>query len=166
MFTEEKAVVEPTKQSKQVTNQTSWRNTLPKEWFVDIERDIQTQSSKDNKSTERAPFSDAYCSAMPAKRRKIFTAKSDLQDKQMFKKVLSRTLEKIQLKQNVSGENLIEEGLVNNQLIGNFISEFNTSITERLRTDTDFDTVLKKQEDSSSDLINKDRFSNLKKRFN
>ncbi len=104
---------------------------------------------------------------MPAKRRKVFTLRSDLQDKQIFKKVLGRTLEKIQLKQNASVESLVEDSLVNSQLINSFSSEFNTSVTERLKNDKDYDEILKKQDsDEKNDLKNNDRFSNSRKRFN
>jgi len=145
-----------------VTKTTSWRDTLPKEWMEDINRDIQTQAN----SAPRPPFSDAYCSGMPAKRRKVFTLRSDLQDKQIFKKVLGRTLEKIQLKQNASVDSLVEESLINSQLIDSFSTEFNTSVTERLRNDEDFNEILKKQEgEDNKDLKNKDRFSNSRKRF-
>ena len=89
--------------------------------------------------------------------------RSDRQDKQIFKNVLGRTLYKIQLKQNVNVEKLVEESLVNSQLIDSFISEFNTSVNDRLKNDEDFNGILKKQQEDSDDLFNKERFSNSRK---
>ena len=49
------------------------------------------------------------------------------------------------------------------QLIDSFISEFNTSVNDRLKNDEDFNGILKKQQEDSDDLFNKERFSNSRK---
>lgn len=141
----------------------TWHSTLPSEWIQDIENDIKIQSN----STEKAQraFSDAYCSAMPAKRRKIFTMKSELADKHIFKKVLDRTMEKIQFKQNANTEQFTAESMASSQLIDSFSTELNTTINERVRQDSDLKEILKKQDDNNEELINKERFSHLAKRY-
>ena len=141
----------------------TWHSTLPSEWIQDIENDIKIQSN----STEKAQraFSDAYCSAMPAKRRKIFTMKSELADKHIFKKVLDRTMEKIQFKQNANKEQFTAESMASSQLIDSFSTELNTTINERVRQDSDLKEILKKQDDNNEELINKERFSHLAKRY-
>ena len=103
---------------------------------------------------------------MPAKRRKVFAVRSDLEDRSLFRQVLGRTLQKIQLKQAAKAEELVEASLTNSQLIESFSGELDTSITDRLRSDADFGEIVKRQEDAG-DLaaVNKDRFQNSKKRY-
>lgn len=111
---------------------------------------------------------------MPAKKRKILSSKSDLLTENIFKRVLSRTLEQIQLKSNANEQNLVEESLNQSQLLESFNSELDSAITERLRNDSDFVTILNQQsslkteenEDSVEDLIyNKDRFAHSRRRL-
>lgn len=144
---------------------TTWKNNVPTEWITDLEKDIEKQRDTVN-PISRGPFSDAYCSAMPAKRRKIYTIRSDMQDKSIFKQVLNRTINKIQMKQNANVEQLVETSLANSQLIESFSNELNTNINERLKKDEDFKQILKKQEEcDDAEVMDKDRFSNSKKRF-
>lgn len=91
--------------------------------------------------------------------------KNELADKHIFKKVLDRTIEKIQLKQHANTEQFIVEGMESSQLIESFSTELNTTINERLRHDSDLKEILKKQEEKSEELLNKERFSHLAKRY-
>ncbi len=150
--------------NKQTSN---WKNILPSEWETIIERDIQTQQNQSN----IRPFSDAYCSGLPAKRRRIISSKNDLLNVNLFKKVLNRTLEKVQLKPNVSHEQLIEESVDQSQLLDSFSVEFDSVINDRLRNDPDFNTIIKSQNDKHKDSNNKEeekeeeRFLHSKKRL-
>lgn len=104
---------------------------------------------------------------MPAKRRKVFLTRNDLEDKNIFKEVLGRTLNKIQLKQGANVDEMVEASVGNSQLIDSFSSELDANITERLRSDADFNGILKRQEDSEDMTVtNKERYQNAKKRFN
>lgn len=144
----------------------SWRTVVPSAWLADIDRDLQVQSSASERVV-RGPFSDAYCSAMPAKRRKVFSVRNDLEDKSIFKQVLGRTLSKIQLKQGAKVDEMTEASVANSQLIDSFSTELDANITERLKADADFSGILKRQEDSEDMTVtNKDRFQNSKKRLN
>jgi len=151
----------------------SWKNIVPADWMPIIEKDIQTQQSQ---LSATRPFSDAYSSGMPAKRRRILSSKSDLLSVNLFKKVLSRTLEKVQLKPNVSHEQLVEDSVDHSQLIDSFTAEVNSAINERLRSDSDFNEIIRNQksakkksnedekvEDDDDEVKNRFLFS--KKRF-
>lgn len=145
---------------------TAWRTVVPSAWLADIDKDLQVQSSASERVV-RSPFSDAYCSAMPAKRRKVFLVRNDLEDKSIFKQVLGRTLSKIQLKQGAKVDEMTEASVANSQLIDSFSTELDANITERLKADADFSVILKRQEDSEDMTVtNKERFQNSKKRLN
>ena len=137
-----------------------WKNIVPSDWVPIIEKDLVTQ--KNQQSTIR-PFSDAYCSGMPAKRRRILSSKNEFLSVNSFKKVLGRTLEKVQLKPNVSHEQLIEDSIDHSQLIDSFNTEFDAVITDRLRNDPDFNAIIKKESKEQNDQ--QERFSYSKKRF-
>lgn len=47
-----------------------WQSQVPPDWVPLIARDTQRQ----RKQTQQPPFSDAYLSGMPSKRRKIVTS--------------------------------------------------------------------------------------------
>lgn len=151
---------------KGTTSNAAWRTTVPSAWLADIDRDIQVQNSA-TEQVVRGPFSDAYCSAMPTKRRKVLLVRSDLEDRSIFKQVLGRTLKKIQLKQGAKVDEIVEASAGNSQLIDSFSTELDVSITERLKADADFAGIVKSQENSEDMTVtNKDRFQNAKKRFN
>jgi hypothetical protein len=147
--------------NKQTSN---WKNILPSEWETIIQQDIQTQQNQ----SDIRPFSDAYCSGLPAKRRRIISSKNDLLNVNLFKKVLNRTLEKVQLKPNMSQEQLIEESVDQSQLLDSFSVEFDSVINDRLRNDADFNTIIKSQNDKHKNSNNnkeEERFLHSKKRL-
>ncbi|KAG8313344.1 Large proline-rich protein bag6 [Homalodisca vitripennis] len=47
-----------------------WQNALPSEWVPIISQDSQRQ----RRQSPQGPFSDAYLSGMPSKRRKLITS--------------------------------------------------------------------------------------------
>lgn len=126
---------------------------------------------------------------MPAKKRKILTttpSKSENMTQTMFKKVLARTMEQIELKQNIPDDELVKASLEHSELIDSFDSEFDAALTERLRSDANFLSILNSQqssagadkgrkEDEDAELeaktnvdnliYNKDRFAFSRKRF-
>lgn len=148
------------------------KSKIRSEWLPIIEHDIEVQ--RHGEVRERN-FSDAYCSGMPAKKRKILSSKNDLLKENLFKKVLERTLENIQLKSDVIEDELIEETLKKSELIDSFDQEFDSAITERLRNDTDFLNVIKNEEAKDKDsessssedsvLYNKGRFAHSRRRL-
>jgi len=137
----------------------------------------------------KTTFSDAYISGMPAKKRKTLasgnitamTSKDQDPTKIILNKVLSRTIEQVELKPNASGEELLKTSLEQSELVESFSQEFDSAINERLKTDEDFLNIIKSQsaekpendesgEDSArnskSDLVyNKDRFTFIRKQF-
>ncbi|CAF0722755.1 unnamed protein product [Brachionus calyciflorus] len=142
---------------------------IRQEWLPVIENDRQNKSENRDRN-----FSDAYCSGMPAKKRKILSGKNDLAKENLFKKVLERTLENIQLKSEDSQDKLIEETLEKSELIDSFDQEFDLAITERLRNDENLLRIVKNEEDEmekekSSDestvIYNKGRFSHSRRRL-
>lgn len=145
-------------------NQKDTRRIRP-EWLPIIEHDSQKQVENRERS-----FSDAYCSGMPAKKRKILSSKNDLMKENLFKRVLERTLENIQLKSDVIEEEMIEQTLKKSQLIDYFDEEFDLAITERLRNDTDLMEIIKGEETSANQpdgsvIYNKGRYSNSRKKL-
>ena len=145
---------------------------MPNQWLPVVESDMQKFSSIRPTST----YSDAYVNGMPAKRRKLLFSKSDLLTKNLLKRVLSRTLEKMQPKaSNDTQEQLVSEGLSQSRLVDSFDVEFDAAITQRLRHDSEFAEITQKksktQEEDNDDeeslsLYNEDRFQNSKKRLN
>lgn len=137
------------------------------QWLPVIEHDSQKQVENKDRG-----FSDAYCSGMPAKKRRILSSKNDLLKENLFKRVLQRTLENIQLKSDVLEEDMIEQTLKKSQLIDYFDEEFDSAITERLKNDSDLVEIVK-CEDATSDnqtseatlIYNKPRFANSRKRL-
>jgi len=128
---------------------------------------------------ENTTYSDAYVNGMPSKRRKLLFSKNDLLTKNLFKRVLSRTLQKTQLKEtasNMSEEQIVNQSLSQSRLIDSFDAEFDTALTERLRHDPEFIEITQKpkakekQDDEKggedASLYNEDRFQNSKKRLN
>ena len=102
---------------------------------------------------------------MPAKRRKVLVPKSvDLLNETLFKKVLRRTMDQVELKPNVNQNELIDTSLSNTQLISSFDCELNTAITERLKNDKDFQAIIK-DDDPNVDGAN-ERFKHSRKRLN
>lgn len=139
-----------------------WSQVFPSEWCSTIERDIETQK---NQPSPVASFSDAYNSGLPAKRRKVLVHKSvDLLNETLFKKVLRRTMDQMELKPNVNQADLVDTSISNSQLISSFDSELNTAITERLKNDKDFQAIIK-DDDPNADRAN-ERFKHSRKRLN
>lgn len=144
------------------------KSRIRSEWLPIVEDDVQKQGEVRERN-----FSDAYCSGMPAKKRKILSSKNDLVKENLFKKVLERTLENIQLKSEGIGEELIEETLKKSELIDSFDQEFDSAITERLRSDADFLNIVSSEEKMENDddvnedsvVYNKGRFSHSRKRL-
>lgn len=147
---------------------------LPNDWLPVIEHDMEKQKSAEPGA---GGFSDAYCSGMPAKRRKILSGREDFLTENLFKKVLSRTLKNIQLKANVTEDEFVTSSLNQSQLIDSFDDELNSAINERLRNDTNFISIVNntttsgttnpssKNDDDPNLVYNKDRFSLSRKRF-
>ena len=137
------------------------------EWLPVLEHDNQKQVENRDRN-----FSDAYCSGMPAKKRRILSSKNDLLKENLFKRVLQRTLENNQLKSDAQGEDMIEQTLKKSQLIDYFDEEFDLAITERLRNDSDLMEIVKCEDDASDNqttddtlIYNKPRYSNSRKRL-
>ena len=159
------------------SSSSSWQNSFPPQWLPIIESDVEKMSNT-NQSTFTT-YSDAYVNGMPSKRRKLLFSKNDLLTKNLFKRVLSRTLQKIQLKDtasNIGEEQILNQSLTQSRLIDSFDTEFDMAITDRLRHDAEFNEITQKskskEKDSNGDdndemtMYNKDRFQNSKKRFN
>ena len=159
------------------SSSSSWQNSFPPQWLPIIESDVKKMSNT-NPSTITT-YSDAYVNGMPSKRRKLLFSKNDLLTKNLFKRVLSRTLQKIQLKDtasNISEEQILNQSLTQSRLIDSFDTEFDMAVTDRLRHDAEFNEITQKpkskEKDSDGDendemtMYNKDRFQNSKKRFN
>lgn len=102
---------------------------------------------------------------MPAKRRRILSSKIDFLSVNLFKKVLNRTLEKVQLKPNINQEQLVEESVDQAQLIDSFSVEFNSVVDERLRQDPDFNTIVKSDNEKTNSQISKPNDPTEKERF-
>ena len=158
----------------------SWENVFPAAWIPVIERDMQ-KIAENRTGPATNTYSDAYINGMPAKKRKLLFSKNDLLTKNLFKRVLSRTLEKIQVKSatsttNLSGEQIVDASLTQSRLIDSFDSEFDSAITERLRHDVDFREITKKAEtkekaenaekNEDSPFYSEERFQNSRKRLN
>lgn len=60
----------PVSQSTERSNDVLWQNGLPQDWVPIITRDVQRQ----RRQNPQPPFSDAYLSGMPSKRRKLITS--------------------------------------------------------------------------------------------
>lgn len=127
---------------------------FPDEWIPVIERDMEKMENGSLNSS--ISYSDAYVNGMPAKKRKVILSRSDLVTKSLFKRVLGRTLDQIQLKANVNEEQVIHDGLNQSKLVDEFDGEFDLVVTERLKQDKDYNRI--KQDDEM-------RFQNTRKRF-
>lgn len=60
----------PVNQSSERSNDVLWQNGLPQDWVPIITRDVQRQ----RRQNPQPPFSDAYLTGMPSKRRKLITS--------------------------------------------------------------------------------------------
>lgn len=175
------------KDQRATTSSGNSTTTFPSEWLPVIERDIEKQKTETN---TRTAFSDAYLSGMPAKKRKLLVSANPLataastsnqEDNEpsrlMLSRVLSRTLDKCELKSGASRDELEKASLGQSELVNAFGHEFDAAINERLRTDEDFLNILKTTDNSSSeattdtteksgDLVyNKNRFPLIRKHF-
>jgi hypothetical protein len=173
------------------SSSSSWRNVFPDQWLPIIERDVQKINNSADQQQQQQPravttYSDAYINGMPAKRRKLLFTSNDLLTKNLFKRVLSRTLEKVQLKSssaaNVKVEHIIDSALSQSRLIETFDADFDAAITDRLKLDADFIEIMQEKtkddvdkanndkEDDDNDpdasFSNQERFQNIKKRLN
>ena len=155
--------------SKIESDSNSWKSVIPSEWVAAIENDLESQKIQTSSQVVRS-FSDAYCSGMPAKRRKILSSRNDLMSKNLFKKVLDRTLNQIKLKPNVSNEEFVEESVRQSTLIDSFSGDFDDCVTERLRNDPDFSSIIRATPTTGpkvdSDQEQEQRFKSIRKRFN
>jgi hypothetical protein len=168
-FAEHKKTLNQEQPTSSSMTSNDWTNSMPSDWIPTIRKDIKQQQSELNNNKS---FSDVYINGMPSKRRRILTSKNDLLTKNLFKKVLSKTLDQITLKSNVDKQDFVENTLQQSQLIDQFDDQFESELNDRLKQDQDYLKLTKddKQEESSShnDHIynkDKDRFKFSKKRF-
>lgn len=166
---------------------------LPSEWMPIIERDLEKQRKKSQEESaaasasssgggggQKTSFSDAYISGMPAKKRKILTSSNatanssdENMKRQMLKTVLERTMEQVELKPNANRDELIKSSLDDAELVDSFDNEFDSALTDRLRSDQDFLSIIKTQQSpdeqqSTSDngVYNKNRFACIRRQHN
>jgi hypothetical protein len=122
------------------------------------------RSLSQNPTTDRpSQFSDAYFSGMPAKKRKLF-GPNELNNENIFKTVLNRTLKQVQLKPNVRESEVSEVALSRSELTTEFDSELDRALTERVRTDPEFNPTLDMNSQSDDCVYNRNRFALSKKR--
>jgi hypothetical protein len=154
--------------------------SLPAEWMSTIKKDLERQHQM-NGETRSASFSDAYMNGMPSKRRRILTARTDLVAQNLFKKVLTKTMEQMRMKPNVNLDDMVRSSVNQSELISNFEEHFEGVITERLHQDQDYiklttssansnsDEAEKKKESeekgNDSNIFNNDRLKFSRKRF-
>lgn len=155
-----------------------------------IERDLETQQKKTQEESstasssggggQKTSFSDAYISGMPAKKRKILTSSNatantsdENMKRQMLKTVLERTMEQVELKPNANRDELIKSSLDDSELVDSFDNEFDSALTDRLRSDQDFLSIIKSQQSpdeqqstSGNGVYNKNRFACIRKQHN
>jgi hypothetical protein len=147
-----------------------WRSDVPNDWVEVIEQDLILQQQ--NQSQNETSYSDAYLSGLPAKKRRILISTHDLARENLFKKVLDRTLNQVTLKPNWNQDQLIEERFNQSELLNNFDTEFDSAITQRLRSDAAFLSIVNDQKEEENEneyddvLYNKNRYSLSKKRLN
>jgi hypothetical protein len=140
--------------------------SLPSEWIDTVENDIINQ----NNFSHNIAFSDAYCAGMPAKRRKIFATAEQSLPECLFKKIFSKTIRQVQLKNDSSYEKILEGTHSTPEILKSFNYELDMIINERLRTDKDFNQIKENEHkndnnDNEFNKNNKNRFPNLRKRF-
>jgi hypothetical protein len=153
----------------------SWKPDIPSEWVPMIESDIEYQEKQP--ATVR-PFSDAYNSGIPSKKRRILLSESELNSQSLFERAMTRTLEKVKPKQNISEEEVLDCGLRQEKLLKSFDTEFDAVLKDRLKNDPDYNSITNSESkitnaDSNKNdggainsALNKNRFQFAKKKFN
>jgi hypothetical protein len=153
----------------------SWKPDIPSEWIPMIESDIEYQEKLP--ATVR-PFSDAYNSGIPSKKRRVLLSESELTSQNVFERAMRRTLDKVKPKQNISEEEVLNSGLRQERLLKSFDTEFETALKDRLKSDPDYNSIINSEEnvtnansnqsdgDSLKSTLNKNRFQFAKKKFN
>ncbi|CAL1291400.1 unnamed protein product [Larinioides sclopetarius] len=114
-----------------------WHNSVPPNWVPIIARDVQRQ----RRQAAQTPFSNAYLSGMPSKRRKIMTNGNPTlleSSKSALSEMLLQAISSANVKPVTNIEELKKDALQNSSLQTSFNKHMKNAIQERLQRDLDY----------------------------
>ncbi|GFQ84619.1 large proline-rich protein BAG6 [Trichonephila clavata] len=114
----------------------AWHNSVPQDWVPIITRDVQRQ----RRQAAQAPFSNAYLSGMPSKRRRIMNGNPTLlaPSKGALPEMLLQAISSAKVNPVTDMELLKNEAMKDVTLQSSFHKHMKNSIQERLQRDLDY----------------------------
>ncbi|GFY49551.1 large proline-rich protein BAG6 [Trichonephila inaurata madagascariensis] len=114
----------------------TWHSSVPQDWVPIITRDVQRQ----RRQAAQAPFSNAYLSGMPSKRRRIMNGNPTLlaPSKGALSEMLLQAISSAKVKPLTDVESLKKEAMTDVALQSSFHKHMKNSIQERLQSDLDY----------------------------
>ncbi|GFU04198.1 large proline-rich protein BAG6 [Trichonephila clavipes] len=114
----------------------TWHSSVPQDWVPIITRDVQRQ----RRQAAQAPFSNAYLSGMPSKRRRIMNGNPTLlaPSKGALPEMLLQAISSAKVKPLTDMESLKNEAMTDVTLQSSFHKHMKNSIQERLQSDLDY----------------------------
>jgi len=132
-------------EEEMVVDDVAWDGGLLQEWAPIIREDVKKQRSEEK---QQRPFSDAYITGMPAKRRKLYP-KVEMSSSNLLRGVMQRTVEKMAptKKSELSDAQLVDKFETDAQASRAFDQVLDSEIADRLKGDAD---CMEAREDNQS----------------